>query len=402
MKRAFQQIVVLGLICGVIPSVAMAQGVVSMEVVSINGDTSGLPSADVEASVGDIVEIEVYLEGFSPDILGGYQIVVNTGDGGGVPLEPAQTACASNTDCPNSAQCGNDGFCACVEAFQIDDSRSDWVFFNRVTIDSGSCSSADTVAFGSLIFGAGVIDSGATFYLGSFSLQIPEGAGGTYTLAFDLDEALPTTLLDSVGSALGVDASATLSISTGDVPTCTNDIVVSEPANCEVDASQPHDVDDANATVGLQTYRITINDGCEPTLGEFTVTQLPFSILNPFPPTIDSITLVEGSTYDFALSGIINTGLYTCIGLISNPAERTCIGYLPGDVNKSAVADGEDIRAWIDAIEGTEPRPAWATDLNRDGETGPEDLLRELDLLNGAAAFDVWFDESINFGCDSE
>lgn len=402
MNRAFQRIVVLGLIGGVLPCVALATpGVVTMEVVAINDDTSGLPSTDVDVSVGDVLRIEAYLENWTPDILGGYQVVINTGNGGGAPLSPAQFACDSAADCPNSGNCTMDDVCACVETFRIDDTRSDWVFFNRVTIDSGSCASEEVLAFGSLIFGNGVIDSGARFYLGEIWIEIPEGAGGDYELFFDLDENLPTTILDANNTGLPLDASATVTVRTGDLPSCVNDIVSAEPENCEVDASQPHPVDDAAATVGLDTYRITINDGCDPTIGEFSVSQLPFSVLNPPSPTISNISLVGGATFDFELSGPINTGLYTCIGLIANPNERTCVGYLPADVNASAMSDGEDILAWIDAVEGTTPRPSWATDLNRDGETGPEDLLRAIDLLNGGGDFEAWFDESIDAACSN-
>jgi hypothetical protein len=64
------------------------------------------------------------------------------------------------------------------------------------------------------------------------------------------------------------------------------------------------------------------------------------------------------------------------------------IGFLPGDVNADLVAGPLDILALIDHLNGLKNLPVWSTDIDRSGQTNPQDILREVDVLNGAGAFE--------------
>lgn len=62
----------------------------------------------------------------------------------------------------------------------------------------------------------------------------------------------------------------------------------------------------------------------------------------------------------------------------------------PGDVNGDGTTSPRGILALINSINGIKPRPLFSTDMDRNGELNPQDVLREIDLLNGAGAFEAW------------
>jgi len=46
-------------------------------------------------------------------------------------------------------------------------------------------------------------------------------------------------------------------------------------------------------------------------------------------------------------------------------------------------------------LNGIVSIPDYRLDMDRSGVAGPEDILRLIDLLNGAAAFEPWLDATI-------
>ncbi|MHC5109327.1 MAG: hypothetical protein ACYTHJ_05560 [Planctomycetota bacterium] len=396
MKRAFRQCLVLGVIVAVLPSVALAvPGVVTMEVVEIDGAPI-TPSTNVNVDIGQQVTVEVYLEGWTPELLGFYQVLVDDiSNDGGSPLWIAPVPCATAADCPNTASC-SEGFCQCEESIFIDSSLLDYVFFNRVTIDASACTDEDSFSFGGILFGPGIADSGARKYLGSTILEVGPEACGSHTLAFDASNPAQGTNIRTPDSVLiDLTATATLNINVGTecVAGCSS-IVTALPPDCEVDAGQPHPVDDAGAEQGLTSIEITLGGAaCSSAsvgVDDFGVVQIPFDILN-LPPTIVSVTPSDEDSVIVELSGPINTESWTCFNLTDFPDQRTCVGYLSSDANASGLADGDDITAWIAAVEGDAPRPAWSTDIDRSGTTEPDDLLRLIDVLNGGGEYEVGF-----------
>ncbi len=59
----------------------------------------------------------------------------------------------------------------------------------------------------------------------------------------------------------------------------------------------------------------------------------------------------------------------------------------------SELHTGNDIQTLLDALAGSGPAlPIWARDVDRSGELSPADMLRVIDLLNGADGFVPWLD----------
>ncbi|MCH8251803.1 MAG: hypothetical protein IID36_05060 [Planctomycetes bacterium] len=71
---------------------------------------------------------------------------------------------------------------------------------------------------------------------------------------------------------------------------------------------------------------------------------------------------------------------------------KTCVGYLPADVNNDRLSNANDILALINHLNDA-PGPSLAdyqTDIDRSGLTNASDILRVIDLLNGAGVYDPW------------
>lgn len=154
----------------------------------------------------------------------------------------------------------------------------------------------------------------------------------------------------------------------------------SNPDTCSIDAGAPSNAD-GSGSFGADS--IVLNFSCA-TAG--TVEANDITIEGGAAPSIDGGTNV-GMTLELDLSGPIATGVYTCFAFNS---DQTCVGYLPGDVDGSGTSDGGDVLAMTTALtNGTAP------DIDRSGDTGPEDLLRVIDLLNGGGAFAAWHGESL-------
>ena len=57
-----------------------------------------------------------------------------------------------------------------------------------------------------------------------------------------------------------------------------------------------------------------------------------------------------------------------------------------------------DIDDLIDCINSLACE-TWETDINRSEATNSQDLLRLIDLLNGADGFEVWLSRTVPSGC---
>lgn len=409
MKRTVTQVLILSMIVGLSSQAAWAQtAVFSMKVVEINGSTAGLPSTNVSVNPGDVVKIEAFLVGWAPEELASYQFafdVASMDSGGGSPLALTEIPCGSGADCPVSGLCDlGAGACQCTESLFIDTSpsRFDFVFFNGAVIAATNCFGAQLQAGAVLIVnagGSGQTDNGTPRYLGTAVMTIPSDGCGVYTLEFDQNLSPQQTFATNVnGIPITVDASASITMSVNAAcPTGCEVIASAFPPDCEVDARQPHPLNDANTPFGFDSVEITFADMCDPaSLGtsDFTTEQVPFSLFPP-PPQVIGVTALNADTVRVDLDRPISPGKWTCIKLASDPTQKTCVGYLPGDVNADLTSAPSDILAVIDSLNGVTPRPDFATDADRSGQAGPEDILRVIDLLNGAAALDVWLDETL-------
>jgi hypothetical protein len=181
-------------------------------------------------------------------------------------------------------------------------------------------------------------------------------------------------------------------------------IVGVTPAHCEIDARQPHAPDNDANVMGWDEWVIKFTDDCAPRSlllapADFTMT------LNPFGSAVPPIERIV--TNDFAhevklqLADPIDPGKWTCLQLIDpddplNVSGPWCLGYLPGDVDGGGTSQASDIDVLIAAVNGDLALPDYSVDINRSIQRNAQDILRLIDLLNGAMLFDPgWMGESL-------
>ncbi|MGB2984599.1 MAG: hypothetical protein WBE26_01840 [Phycisphaerae bacterium] len=175
------------------------------------------------------------------------------------------------------------------------------------------------------------------------------------------------------------------------------------PMNCTIDARQPHDPDGSNPrgwfVIDLYYWMV------EPDLdrADFTVTQVGGQ--NP-PPSVAAVLPIPSITEDVirrvVLSRYIEPGTWTTL-THNESGYSVSVGYLPGDVNGDGTAGPEDILALIDRLNsGYHPHFLhWMCDADRSGMCAPADMLRVIDLFNGANAYDAWLGRTLP-SCPSE
>ena len=110
----------------------------------------------------------------------------------------------------------------------------------------------------------------------------------------------------------------------------------------------------------------------------------------PLPVILAAVTVSE-STVRLDLDRRIEPGAWTVITHESS-GSKVCLGFLPADASQNLLSSTGDINALIDSINLVPGRilPDYATDINRSGVTNGQDILRLIDLLNGAGEFSVW------------
>jgi len=170
----------------------------------------------------------------------------------------------------------------------------------------------------------------------------------------------------------------------------------SDPPDCTIDARQPTDTD-AVEVYGWRTIELTFDgDASGLTADDFTVDVLPA----PCDPPCEVPSIVNlapaGNTAMLELNPPIPAGWWTCITHVDSQT-GPCLGFLPGDVDGSGTAEGADIAYLSACLDGTEQCELWQCDLDQSGLCAPDDILRCIDLLNGAEPFDPWLDRSLPF-----
>ncbi len=193
----------------------------------------------------------------------------------------------------------------------------------------------------------------------------------------------------------GAGAISNLTITVSDVVAC--NIAGSVPASGSIDARQPHDLNDANIVFGWDFVDLDVPSACASVLlaADFTLTKAGgdggISL-----PTISSVVQQDVDTVRLTFSKPIEPGAWTIV-THDDTGTKVCLGYLPGDVNASRGSTAADINALINSLNNVPGfvRPLFATDANRSGAANASDILRVIDLLNGAAAFDPWLNKTL-------
>jgi subtilisin family serine protease len=168
-------------------------------------------------------------------------------------------------------------------------------------------------------------------------------------------------------------------------------IVSSDPPNGAIDARQPYAVDGTNAD-GWDGLEVVF-DGAATGL-----TAADFVVATDPPRTTPLINAVEvdGDAVLIQFDAAIPIESWTILTHSdSNTSAR--IASLPGDVNGDGTTTIGDLDILIDDHAGLgDSLPAWSTDLNRSGETNAQDILRQIDLLNGAGEYPSFMDATLD------
>jgi|GEM_PF-3163755 len=205
--------------------------------------------------------------------------------------DPSGIPCISAPDCPQNEFC-------------IPNQR--WVFNGLSYINAVSTASLQYEYVASAQAG-GKADDGGTFYLGTLIVEVPSGASGTYTIAFDAsptatflqdDGAVPITPITTVPLLITVLCQSNADCD--DSNACTDDTCLGD-GTCENVNNYNDQIDCCNPITGQLT---PIDDGnactstfCDVQTGEVIPTCLPEGTLcgNPAQNTCDAQDTCDGN-----------------------------------------------------------------------------------------------------------
>jgi len=168
-------------------------------------------------------------------------------------------------------------------------------------------------------------------------------------------------------------------------------IVGTVPPEGAVDARQTSELDGSNPN-GWQSIEVLFSGkalAVQP--ADFGVSQVGGT--GP-PPSVDAVQILEPTRVEVQLSDPIEAGARTTV-MHKDSGTSVELGYLPGDINGDGSSEPQDAEALIGALDGIatgigNPLPDWSSDIDRSGVVNTLDLLREIDLLNGANDLHAW------------
>ncbi len=164
-------------------------------------------------------------------------------------------------------------------------------------------------------------------------------------------------------------------------------IVASAPQLDTIDARQPWEPDGSEPNGWQWVDLLIMGQVSDLTADDFDVTANP-----PCPaPFVIAVQPLEGEfNWRVVFSWEICVDAWTTIAYVGTDSS-TRLGYFPGDVDGNGTRGGEDVTTLVDALGGVlePPLPLSSTDIDRSGKLAPADILREIDLLNGAEEYSV-------------
>ena len=163
------------------------------------------------------------------------------------------------------------------------------------------------------------------------------------------------------------------------------------PPDNAIDARQPTNLGGAGAT-GWDAIELTMNlDVSLLMTSDFALSEQGG---DGIAPSVASLTVVDADSVLLTFTTIIEVGTWTTITYLLDGTDVR-LGFLPADVNADTLSDTTDVQALIESLDGVTTRPIWSTDIDRSGVPSAADVLRELDLLNGAGDYPVFLGASL-------
>ena len=181
-------------------------------------------------------------------------------------------------------------------------------------------------------------------------------------------------------------------------------LISSVPEDGLIDARQPHPLTSLTPLQGFSVIQVCFDlpvfdaGGEALAVDDFTLVETPEQV-DPV-PAVTAVVDLGGNCFEVQLERPITPGVWTTIianvysesGLAIDPAaDRIDIGFLPGDVDGSGGSTAVDITILVDALNGVIVLPESATDIDRSGQTTPNDIIQEIEVLRGAETFTEWF-----------
>jgi len=164
-------------------------------------------------------------------------------------------------------------------------------------------------------------------------------------------------------------------------------ILDSDPPDGAVDARQPTSIT-SEMPIGWDSVVISFSQA----LGNVSVDDFTIDVAGGTgsSPVLAGMKRVDDDTVALILTAPIEAGAWTKFTYLAVPIS-VALGYLPGDVDGNGVSTTSDVQVLVRALTGEGPALGiWSTDIDRSGRPGPADLTRQIDLLNGAGAFEAW------------
>ncbi len=157
------------------------------------------------------------------------------------------------------------------------------------------------------------------------------------------------------------------------------------PESCSIDPAQPS-LPDGAGMMGISSITLTYsNNVFGLTIDDFLIDATPG---NASPPAVVGFA-ISGAEITFDFETPIPTREWICItdlfygGMI-------CVAAQPGDVDGNRlVAPGDDVDALVGHLVAP-VLPLRQCDIDRSGVCSPLDIMREIDLLNGAESYIEW------------
>ncbi len=167
------------------------------------------------------------------------------------------------------------------------------------------------------------------------------------------------------------------------------------PSSDTVDARQPSEPGQPLPRLGIGTssesIRVALDPGVEGAARCFALCE---SAADPAlgPNAIAGVTDLGGGAYEIVFEHAIAAGAATTLQYAGDAGFVAYIAH-PGNVSGDAAADGGDVVDFIDCcLNGTcgGGFDLYSCDVDRSGVVTASDMLRVIDLLNGASTWDAW------------
>lgn len=164
-------------------------------------------------------------------------------------------------------------------------------------------------------------------------------------------------------------------------------IITSQPPTGAIDARQPSQIDGSGVS-GWKTLEMTFD------LPSACISETDFSVTQQGgkmpPPQIDTVEILDPNRMRVTFNREVEVGSWTVVTHLAS-VSSVQIGYLPGDVDGNGESNVQDISTLFEMLDNKRKLlPLWSRDIDRSGIPTPVDILRLIDLLNGAGVYEMY------------